>query len=373
MLEKLILHDFHKKFGAKFVDFSGYEMPVNYSKGIMWEHLHTRSHAGLFDISHMGQIRVIPISGNTEASDMAIEKIFPIDSKKLSLGRQVYTVLMNSAGGVIDDIMISRKDGYFSIVSNAARKNVVLKYLKALTVNDFVIELEKDKSLFAIQGPNSEKIMADFSKKFLTLKFLDTASIEIQGMKLEVSRSGYSGEDGFEISVKNSEAVNFASLILKANAVELVGLGARDSLRLEAGLCLYGNELNETMTPIESGIHWVISKTRKQEGKRPGGFLGSDKILKQLDSFSEEIITGITPNGKAPMRKGTLLFSAEEKKQIGVVTSGGFSPSLKYPISIGLISKDFASSGTEIFADVRGNKLLATTTKLPFIKPNFKR
>ena len=292
MLKQTPLYDLHLELGAKMVPFAGYQMPLQYSKGIIHEHLHCRSHAGFFDISHMGQCLIL---GDGAASEL--EQLTPSDITGLKSGAQKYTVLTNNDGGIIDDIIITRIDSGLMIIVNAACKDKDFTYLKSHLSGHCDFKELPDHALFAIQGPAAATVMRKYSADAAGLSFMQACETEINGIPCNISRSGYTGEDGFEISVANQYAEQLACLLLAEDEVEAIGLGARDTLRLEAGLSLYGHELNESITPVEAGLQWVIKKGHDQ-------FPGADKILNQLQHGSKKIRTGLVVESKIPVRDG---------------------------------------------------------------------
>jgi len=360
MLKQTPLYNLHLKLGAKMVPFAGYQMPVHYSKGIIHEHLHCRSQAGFFDISHMGQCLV---SGDDAASEL--ERLTPSDITGLKVGAQKYTVLTNDEGGIIDDIIITRIDSGLMIIVNAACKDKDFAHLKNHLSEQCVFKELPEQALFALQGPAAASIIGKFSVQAAGLSFMQACETEINGIACTISRSGYTGEDGFEISVANQYAEPLACLLLAEDEVEAVGLGARDTLRLEAGLSLYGHELNESITPIEAGLKWVIKKDHNQ-------FHGADKILKQLQLGSEKIHAGLLVESKIPVRDGSIVINNEDK-DVGYVTSGSFSPSLGKPIAMALLDRNAAGFDNTLFAIVRDRKIPVTVTRLPFIPHRYHR
>jgi aminomethyltransferase len=360
MLKQTPLYHLHLKLGAKMVPFAGYQMPVQYGKGIIHEHLHCRSHAGFFDISHMGQCLVL---GDNAASEL--EQLTPSDITGLKIGAQKYTVLTNSDGGIIDDIIITRIDSGLMIIVNAACKDKDFEHLASHLSGECVFKELPDQALLAIQGPAAATVIGKFSVQAAGLLFMQSCATEIDGISCTISRSGYTGEDGFEISVANQYAEQLACLLLAEDDVEAVGLGARDTLRLEAGLCLYGHELNEAITPVEAGLQWLFKKGHNQ-------FPGADKILNQLHLGSEKIRAGLLVESKIPVREGSVVINNEDKV-IGYVTSGSFSPTLSKPIAMALLDRNAASMGNTLYAMVRDRKIAVTVTKLPFIPHRYLR
>jgi len=360
MLKQTPLYDLHLELGAKMVPFAGYQMPLQYSKGIIHEHLHCRNHAGFFDISHMGQCLIL---GDGAASEL--ERLTPSDITGLKPGAQKYTVLTNNDGGIIDDIIITRIDSGLMIIVNAACKDKDFTYLNSHLSGYCDFKELPDHALFALQGPTAATIMRKFSAEAAALSFMQACATEINGIPCNISRSGYTGEDGFEISVVNQYSEQVAHLLLAEDGVEAIGLGARDTLRLEAGLSLYGHELNESITPIEAGLQWVIKKGHDQ-------FPGADKILNQLQHGSKRIRTGLVVESKIPIRDGAVIINNEDKV-VGHVTSGSFSPSLSKPVAMALLDHNSVSLGNTLYAIVRDRKIAVTVTKLPFIPHRYHR
>ena len=362
------LDSWHRKLGARMVPFAGYAMPVQYDLtgdlaarckgGVMAEHLHTRSHAGLFDVSHMGHAM---LTGPNVA--MALETLVPGDIIGLKPGRQRYTLFTNPAGGIIDDLMVAKlADDSLFLVVNASRKATDFAHLaenlsETLTVMD-------DRALLALQGPEAAAVMARLSPEAAALPFMGIAALRIAGVDCLVSRSGYTGEDGFEISIPAADAEMIADALIQQPEVVPIGLGARDSLRLEAGLCLYGNDLDELTSPIEACLTWVIGKRRKMNWDFPGGLVMRD----QLDIGPVRRRVGIRPDGRASARGQTMIV-AEDGTEAWLITSGGFGPSVNGPIAMGYVRKDLAADGTRLNLIVRGKTIPATVVPLPF-KPH---
>jgi aminomethyltransferase len=360
MLKQTPLYPLHLKLGAKMVPFAGYEMPVHYSQGIIHEHLHCRSHAGFFDISHMGQCLIL---GDNAVNEL--EHLTPSDITGLKVGAQKYTLLTNSEGGIIDDIIITRLDSGLMIVVNAACKDKDFRYLESHLSGRCTFKALPDQALFALQGPAAATVIARFSKQAADLLFMQACATEIKGIACTLSRCGYTGEDGFEISVANQYAQQLAKLLLAEKEVEAMGLGARDTLRLEAGLCLYGHELTEAITPVEVGLQWLFKKGHDQ-------FPGADKILHQLQQSPEKIRAGLLVESKVPVREGSAVVNNEDKV-VGYVTSGSFSPSLNKPIAMALLERNVACPGNTLHALVRNRKVAVTVTNLPFIPHRYLR
>lgn len=370
---KTPLYDFHIAQGAKMVPFAGYEMPVQY-QGVMPEHLHTRAKSGLFDVSHMGQVIITPKSGHVGDAAKALEALVPVDIVGLQDGRQRYGFFTNEAGGILDDLMIANRGDHLFLVVNAACKQADFEHMCAHMSGSCELEMLDDRALIALQGPSSEAVLSKICPDVAAMNFMDVKILASEIGEVWISRSGYTGEDGYEISVDSQYADKLANALVTYDDVEPIGLGARDSLRLEAGLCLYGNDIDTGTTPIEAALNWAIQKVRRTGGDRTGGFLGADKILPQFEEGTSRKRVGILPQGRAPMRQGTQLFANEtDRAPIGEITSGGFGPSIERPISMGYVASDYKAIDTEIFAEVRGKRLPAKVAKLPFVANNFKR
>ena len=360
-MEKTALYNFHKNLGAKFVSFAGYEMPIQYKDGIVKEHISTRQAAGFFDVSHMGQLFV---SGDN-SSEKNLEKIIPLDFKEIKMNQSKYSFLINEKGGVIDDLIITRVDGGFNIILNAACKDNDIKEISKCLNSENKYELRKDLSLIALQGPKSESILDLIIKGVKQLKFMNGNYFEFQGKKIYITRSGYTGEDGFEISVPNINVEIFTKLLSEKGA-KPIGLGARDTLRLEAGLCLYGHELNQDINPVQANLKWAISKRRREEG----GFKGWENIKNDLQNGVSKIRVGIKPSGKIIAREGTKIFSSSGE-EIGIITSGTFGPSVNSPVAMGYIKSKFSEINNKILLEIRGKKHGGIVSKLPFYKKSY--
>jgi aminomethyltransferase len=373
-LRTVPLDSLHRRHGARMVAFAGYAMPVQYDLsgelaarcrgGVMAEHLHTRSAAGLFDVSHMGQAFV---TGTGAAN--ALERLVPGDIAGLRPGRQRYTVLTNEAGGIIDDLMVARlaEDRLFLVV-NASRKDVDFSHLAANLPDGIELDVREDRALLAVQGPAAASVIGRLSPEAAALPFMGFGAVTLGGSGCFVSRSGYTGEDGFEISVLSGEAEALADALLGFPEVVPIGLGARDSLRLEAGLCLYGNDLDELTSPIEAALTWVIGKRRKLSWDFPGGLLMRD----QLDNGVARRRVGIRPDGRAPARAQTTIV-AEDGTEAGIITSGGFGPTVNGPVAMGYVRRDLAADGTRLLLIVRGKTIPATVVPLPFVPHRYLR
>ena len=373
-LKRTGLYDLHLELGAKMVPFAGYEMPVQYPPGVMKEHIHTRENAGLFDVSHMGQVLVRPKSGDVADAALAFETLVPVSLLALKEGRQRYAMFTNDAGGIMDDLMVANRGDHLFVVVNAVCKEADIAHMRANLSDSCEIEVIGDRALLALQGPLAEAVLSGIAPAAADMRFMDVAVLASEFGDIWVSRSGYTGEDGFEVSVANDRAVAFARALLAAEGVEPIGLGARDSLRLEAGLCLYGNDIDETTSPVEAALEWAIQKVRRKGGAREGGFPGADRILNELENGTTRRRVGILPEGRAPMRAHTLLFASEDAAEpMGEVTSGAFGPTIARPMSMGYVATEFAKTGTRIFAEVRGKRLPATIADMPFRPSTYKR
>jgi len=361
-IEKTSLFDFHNQMNAKMVSFGGYYLPINYAGGIIAEHIHTRSKASIFDVSHMGQIEI-----NGPFIMEALEKILPISFSKMLPGKVKYTQFINHEGKIIDDLMVHRTDNENSVwlVVNAACKEKDIEHLRASLNKNFDINLRNDLSLIAIQGPKAEESLLKLIPCLLNMDFMSSNWINYKNYKILATRCGYTGEDGFEISVPNKYVTSFTESLLKNPDVKLAGLGARDSLRLEAGLCLYGHDISLKTSPIEAGLKWSLCKDRVSSAD----FIGGNAIRGEVNKGSIRSLLGFLPKGRAPAREGTLIYDSNDNL-IGEVTSGGFSPSLGVPISMGYINTPSLDQ-KEIFLDVRGKKIPADVVKLPFVPHNY--
>ena len=373
-LKRTPLHALHVARGGKMVPFAGYEMPVQYAAGVLREHLHTRQSAGLFDVSHMGQIALSPKSGRIEDAALALERLVPQDIVAVAPGRQRYAQFTNDTGGILDDLMVANFGSHLFLVVNAACKAEDEAHLRANLSDACIIEALPDRALIALQGPKAESALAKFCADAPAMRFMDTGPRRVDGVDCFVSRSGYTGEDGFEISVPAEQAERLAGALLGNSDVLPVGLGARDSLRLEAGLCLYGHDIDTSTTPVEGALEWSIQKSRRHGGARAGGFPGADLILAQLASGAPRRRAGLRPEGRAPVREGALLFPDETSTdRIGTVTSGGFGPSLNAPVAMGYLPSAQAAAGGTVFAELRGQRLPLRVAPMPFVPNTYKR
>lgn len=373
-LNQTPFHAMHRAAGARMVPFAGYEMPVQYPAGVLKEHLHTRDAAGLFDVSHMGQVELWPKDGLIETAARALETLVPVSVLGLKQGRQRYALLTNDDGGVLDDLMVAHRGDHFFLVVNAACKDADIAHLKAHLAEQCDIRVREDRALLALQGPEAEKVLAKHASGAADMVFMDVATLTVDGVQCTVSRSGYTGEDGYEISVPTENAEQVAATLLGEEPVEWIGLGARDSLRLEAGLCLYGNDLDTETTLVESSVAWAIQKVRRRGGDREGGFPGADIILDQLENGADRYRVGLKPEGRAPVRAGAPIFADETSDDaIGHVTSGGFGPSVEGPIAMGMVPAEMRQTSQRLYAEVRNKRMPLTVCALPFIEQSYKR
>ncbi len=367
------LHALHLSLGARMVPFAGYDMPVQYPAGVMKEHLHTRAAAGLFDVSHMGQVIVKAKSGVYREAALALEKLVPVDILGLKEGRQRYGFFTAENGGILDDLMITNRGDHLLVVVNAACKDADVAHMRA-NLPDCDVTLLDDRGLIALQGPRAESVLAELWAGVSAMKFMDVREVPLHDVPCIISRSGYSGEDGFEISVPADHAVEVANALLEHPDCQPVGLGARDSLRLEAGLCLYGNDIDTTTSPIEAALEWAIQKARRPGGDRAGGYPGAKRIEEELLNGTIRRRVGLKPEGKAPVRAHAGLFAEDSPESpIGEVTSGTFGPSTDGPVAMGYVPASMAEPGARVFAEVRGKYLPMTVTALPFVTPTYKR
>jgi len=366
------LHALHVTLGARMLPFAGYEMPVQFKPGVLKEHLHTRAAAGLFDVSHMGQIAVRAKSGDARDAARALERLVPVDILGLVLGRLRYAFFTNARGGILDDVMVANRGDHLLIVVNAACKATDEAHLRAELGNECEVE-RLDRALIALQGPKAETALAVLAPECTKMRFMEVRTLTLMGADCMVARSGYTGEDGFEISTPADIAREVAEELLANADVAPVGLGARDSLRLEAGLCLYGSDIDEGTTPVEAGLSWAIQKSRRRGGAREAGFPGAEIILEQLEHGARRRRVGLRPEGRAPVRALASLYAEMDTvAPLSSVTSGGFGPSLDAPIATGYLPTNLAAPGARVFADLRGKRVPVTVTTLPFIVPKYK-
>jgi aminomethyltransferase len=373
-LKRTPLHVLHVACGGKMVPFAGYDMPVQFATGVLREHLQTRNSAGLFDVSHMGQIALHPKSGKVEDAALALERLVPQDIVAIAPGRQRYAQFTNDQGGILDDLMVANFGDHLFLVVNAACKDADEAHLRAHLSDLCIIEALTDRALIALQGPKAESVLAQLCADAPAMRFMDAGPHCVDGIECFVSRSGYTGEDGFEISVPAEAADAVAKKLLANSDVQPIGLGARDSLRLEAGLCLYGHDIDTTTSPVEGALQWSIQKSRRNGGARAGGFPGAERILAELESGAARRRVGLRPEGRAPVREGAALFADETSSiKIGAVTSGGFGPSLNLPIAMGYVPSAQATNGGRVFAELRGQRLPLVIAPMPFVPNTYKR
>jgi len=370
-LLKTPLHAEHVALGARMVPFAGYDMPVQYPTGIITEHNHTRGAAGLFDVSHMGQAFLV--GDGHEAVSSALETLVPADILNLGRGRQRYSQFLNDQGGTLDDLMVSRSpdpadDGALGLVVNASCKNADFALLRAKIGNRVKLIIADDRALLALQGPLAAAVMAEHCPDAAAMPFMGSRSSTFDGIDIGISRSGYTGEDGYELSVKADKAVTLWRVLLADERVKPIGLGARDSLRLEAGLCLYGHELNETISPIEAGLAWSIQKRRREQG----GFAGAGRIQREIAGGTTRTRVGLIPEGRSPVREGAVLKSIAGE-QVGIVSSGGFGPTVGGPVAIGYVPPALSAPGTELLVELRGKDVPIKVAAMPFAPHRFHR
>ncbi|HEX2215457.1 MAG TPA: glycine cleavage system aminomethyltransferase GcvT [Xanthobacteraceae bacterium] len=370
-LKRTPLYDIHLRLGARMVPFAGYEMPVQYRDGIIAEHAHTRTAAGLFDVSHMGQAFLIGPDHETAAR--ALEALVPADILNLDLGRQRYTQLLNEDGGILDDLMVTRsadpdEDGALMLVVNASRKHDDFAHMEARLPTNVKLVRADHRGLLALQGPRAAAVLSRHVANIAAMPFMSAKAARFAGIECHVSRSGYTGEDGFEISVNVKRIGAVAERLLDAPEVKTIGLGARDSLRLEAGLCLYGHDIDETTSPVEAALAWSIQKRRRTEG----GFPGAARVQSELENGPARLRVGLLPEGRAPAREGTEI-RASDGTEIGKVTSGGFGPTVNGPVAMGYVNRRFAEPGTPVVLVVRGKELVGKVARLPFVPHRYQR
>lgn len=361
-LRRTPLFDLHRELGAKLVPFAGYELPLHYPDGILAEHRWCRAKAALFDVSHMGQIAV---RGADAAA--ALERLVPGDIRGLAAGRARYTLFTDDAGGILDDLIVTNGGDHLALVVNAACKADDIAHLRQHLEPGCRIESLDDRALLALQGPAAVAVLARLAPECVALRFMQAAELELAGLRCRVSRTGYTGEDGFEISLAADHAPKLARTLLAAEEVRPAGLGARDSLRIEAGLCLYGRDIDRTTSPVEAGLAWTVAKRRREEG----GFPGAARILRELRDGPARRLVGLRPEGKAPAREGTEILS--DGTVIGRVTSGGFGPSVGGPIALGYVAAAHSAPGTPVLVRIRGREEPARIVSLPFVPHRYVR
>ncbi len=364
-LKQTPLAALHRELGGRLVPFAGYEMPVQYPTGILKEHRHTREAAGLFDVSHMGQVR---LTGENAAA--ALERLVPVDVVGLGTGRQRYALFTNERGGILDDLMITHAGDHLFVVVNGACKEqdlaLLQRHLGRHLGDGGAVEPLTDQALIALQGPLAAAVMARLAPRSSELVFMTAATLELDGAACLVTRSGYTGEDGFEISVPAERAEALARRLLAEDEVAPIGLGARDTLRLEAGLCLYGHDIDAETTPVAAGLIWALSMARRRDGARPGGYPGADVVRRQIEAGPPRRLVGLRPDGRVPAREATPITDAAGAP-IGAVTSGLYGPSVEGPVAMGYVAAEHAAAGTEVALVVRGTPRPARVTALPFV------
>jgi aminomethyltransferase len=365
------LHAEHVAVGARMVPFAGYDMPVQYPTGILTEHNWTREHAGLFDVSHMGQAFLVGPDHETTAR--ALEALVPADVLNLKHGQQRYSQLLDDKGGILDDLMISRSadladDGKLMLVVNASMKDQDYAHIGARLPAGVDLVRADDRALLALQGPKAVEVMAKLSPGAADMTFMAARAMKVAGFDCHVSRSGYTGEDGYEISIKADKAAALWRALLADSDVKPIGLGARDSLRLEAGLCLYGHDIDTATSPIEAGLIWSIQKRRREEG----GFPGAERIQREIKEGPARVRVGLKPEGRAPAREGSVI-ATPDGREVGIVTSGGFGPTVNGPVAMGYVSKDVSAIGTDLHLIVRGKPIPAKVAAMPFAPHRYKR
>ena len=363
------LHTLHLELGARMVPFAGYDMPVQYPLGVMKEHQHTREQAGLFDVSHMGQIL---LTGAGAAK--ALEALVPVDIIDLPVGMQRYAMFTNGQGGILDDLMVANlgNDQLFLVVNAACKEQDLAHLRKHLSSHCEIQPLFEERALLALQGPAAVEVLQRLAPGVEKMTFMQFAPVKVLGLDCYVSRSGYTGEDGFEISVPVAHAETLARALLAEPEVEAIGLGARDSLRLEAGLCLYGHDMNEKTTPIEASLLWAISKARRINGPRAGGFPGAEVIYAQQQNGVARKRVGLLPQERTPVREGAEVVDAQGNI-IGNVCSGGFGPTLGAPLAMAYLDTAFTPIDTEVWAIVRGKRVPMKVSKMPFVTQRYYR
>ena len=369
---KTALFDFHVAAGARMVPFAGWDMPVQYPAGIKAEHIATRTSCGLFDVSHMVQIS-FDASGDGSSAETMLAKLTPTDLGLIGEGRVRYSMFLDDNGGVLDDLMIARLDGRLQLVANAGRADHDIAHLTAHLGDDVSMTVHDELSLIALQGPKAATVLQDLGitldVDMADFAFMDIRHATLMGAKVTLTRSGYTGEDGFEISIPNEAVVDITTALAAHDDVQLAGLGARDTLRMEAGLPLWGHELSETINPVEAGLGFVLSKRRREAGDFPG----AENILADFSNEPSRRLVGLLPEGSRPVRDGTILKHSKsgDETEIGFVSSGGFAPSLDAPAAIGFVATEFAHAGTRLMADTRGKPTPIIVADLPLVPHRF--
>jgi len=366
-LKKTPLHALHVELGAKMVPFGGYDMPVQYPTGVMTEHKHTRAAAGLFDVSHMGQVLLIGAD-----ADAALETLVPVDIVDLGLHKQRYALFTNDAGGILDDLMVCRRDGELFVVVNAGCKDQDIAHMQKHLSGKCEVKPLPDQALLALQGPQAVTVLSRLNPGVAQLVFMTGGYFDLDGIPTFLTRSGYTGEDGFEISVAGDQAEALARKLLAHAEVKPIGLGARDSLRLEAGLCLYGHDIDTTTTPVEASLTWAIQKVRRAGGARAGGYPGAAVIDQQFAEGAAKKRVGLVSSERMPVREGSKIVDAAGT-EIGVVTSGTLGPTVGKPVALAYVTTANAKAGTEVFAIVRDKRTPMTVSPTPFTPNNYFR
>ena len=359
-VKKTSLNNLHQKFGAKLVEFAGYEMPIQYKDGIVQEHKFTRSNSGIFDVSHMGQLFIF----GSDKLTFDLEKIFPVNLKNLNLNQSKYSFLMNDNGGIQDDLIITKKKEGYLIILNAACKYNDYEIIKSKLKNKYETKLDETLSLVAIQGPEAKIILDKIIPGCNDLKFMNGNNYSFEGSNIYITRSGYTGEDGFEVSIKNEKTEIFVEKLIEKGS-KMIGLGARDTLRLEAGLCLYGSDLDTNTSPIEANLKWAIPKSRINTE-----YPGSDVLKSQIENGVKKLRVGIKPETRVIARGDTKIFN-NNNQEIGKITSGTFGPSVEHSIAMGYVENNYSSLDTKVFLEVRGKRVPANVCNLPFYKKNY--
>jgi aminomethyltransferase len=367
------LHAEHVALGARMVPFAGYHMPVQYPAGILTEHNWTREHAGLFDVSHMGQAFLIAEDKSHETVSKAFEALIPADVLNLKPNQQRYSQLLSQDGGILDDLMVTRvgasgHEGWLYLVVNASMKDADYAHIQAHLPQGVSLNRKDGLALMALQGPSAAAVLAKLAPETIDLPFMMSADVQIDGTWCHVSRSGYTGEDGFEISCQAQDAAKLWNTLLADPEVKPIGLGARDSLRLEAGLCLYGHDIDTATSPVEAGLIWSIQKRRREEG----GFPGAERVQREIREGASRVRVGLRPEGRAPAREGTVI-TTPDGREVGIVTSGGFGPTVNGPVAMGYVAKDVSAVGTDLHLIVRGKPLPAKVAAMPFAPHRYKR
>jgi aminomethyltransferase len=372
-LLKTPLHGEHVALGARMVPFAGYDMPVQYPTGILTEHNWTREHAGLFDVSHMGQAFLVAEDKSHETVAKAFEALIPADVLNLKPNQQRYSQLLADDGGILDDLMVTRvgapgHEGWLYLVVNASMKDADYAHIQARLPAGVTLNRKDNLALMALQGPSAAAVMAEKAPEAAELAFMMSADVQIDGIWCHISRSGYTGEDGYEISCHDKDAAALWRSFLANPEVKPIGLGARDSLRLEAGLCLYGHDIDTTTSPIEAGLIWSIQKRRREEG----GFPGTERVQREIKDGAARVRVGLKPEGRAPAREGSVIVTPDGR-EVGVVTSGGFGPTVNGPVAMGYVARDVSAIGTDVHLMVRGKPIPAKIAAMPFAPHRYKR